>query len=407
RIVNPNYLILAAILLPLGMLMDGDSSGDLALAPLLLLLLAVEIAYHEPLRATWTQAQAAGVDTGLPEWLAPSPVGPRWRDPVSMGASGALAGLGVLYLFLGIGGASRRVRMGLMAVGGVLAIALPTLVVSHVGLATGTRRAQDTWYVAALRSQEAPGPGAWANRPGYTPTPVLEAWSMSWRRDPPRPVAETPPTPLTFALGRSLRRIALDPRLLTVLASAVATVLAARTVARGHGPAAAAVVALSPACALGVVFGAGEMIVVALLIGAGLMVRLRGPRATAVVFAVGLVAASLPLLVFFPGEFARWVTTPRPLAPGIGLSNLLYYRPAWEGAGLPLLRAAGPVALALLAFTLISSRRARSMPWALLGTIMAAALVLLPSAAANAISVPIVLLAMASLAEPPKAALVQ
>ena len=398
RIVNPNYLILAAIFLPLGLLMDREWPLDLAVVPLLLLLLAVELAYHEPLRTTWEQAQAAGIGVGLPDWLAPSPAGPRWRDPLSMGTSGALAGFGILYLILGIAGAGRRLRLGHLAAAAIVGVLLPTLVISHVGLATATRRAQDPWYVTALRSQEAPGPGAWADRPGYTPTPVLEAWSMSWRRDPPRPIAETPPSPLTFALGRSLRRAAVDPRLLTALAMIVAAALATRLVAPGRGLGAAAVLMLCPAGAVGVVFGAGEMILVAVALAVGLLVRRRGLRVAATVLGLGLLGATLPLLLLFPAELVRWGVEARPLAAGVGLSNLLYYRPGHEAAGMALLRLAGPMALALLAFALLRSRAARSIPWALLGTLASAALVLLPSLPAHVIAGPIVLLALAGLA---------
>lgn len=398
RIVNPNYLILAAILLPLGALMDENHAIDLAVGPLLLLLMAVEISYHEPLRTAWDQATAAGVGVGLPDWLAPSPAGPRWRDPLSMGASGALGGLGVLYLLAAIGGAGRRWRLGLLAAGALVGVLLPTAVISHVGLATGTRRAQDPWYVAALRSQEAPGPGPWAERPGYAPTPVLEAWSTSWRRDPPRPVAETPPSPLAFALGRTLRRAAVDPRLLTALAMIVGAALASRLVSRDRAPTAAAVLLLCPACGLGVVFGAGEMIPTALVLGAGLLALSRGGRVAATAVGLGALGAAMPLLLLFPGELLRWAVEARPLAPGISASNLLYYRPGHEAAGLALLRVAGPIALALSAFALLRSARARSMPWALLGAMGAAALVLLPSVPAHATAIPIVLLAVAGLA---------
>ena len=186
RIVNPNYLILAAIFLPLGVLMDVDIEIDIAVVPLLLLLLGVELSYHEPLRTTWDQAGAAGIGVGLPDWLSPSPAGPRWRDPLSMGASGA-------------------------------------------------------------------------------------------------------------------------------------------------------------------------------------------------------------------GEFIRWLLAAPPLAPGIGLSNLLYYRPGQEAAGMALLRVAGAIALTLLAFALLRSRTARATPWALLGTMGSAALVLLPGVPPHAVVVPTVLLALAGL----------
>jgi hypothetical protein len=397
RIVNPNYLILAAIFLPLGVMMDGEIGADLAVVPLLLLLIGVEFSYHEPLRTTWEQAHVAGIDVGLPDWLSPSPAGPRWRDPLSMGTSGALAGLGVLYLLLGIGGAGKRPRLALIAAGAVVGVLLPTLVVTHVGLASTPRRAQDPWYVAALRSQEAPGPGVWADRPGYTPTAVLEAWSMSWRRDPPRPIAETPPSPLTFALGRSLRRAAVDPRLLTALAMIGAATLATRLVAPSDAPIAAAVAMLCPACALGVVFGAGAMIPLALVLGAGLLLSVGGMRVAGTALGLGLVAASLPLLVLFPGELVRWAVEAPPLAPGVGLSNLLYYRPGHEAAGMALLRMAGPILLAIVAFVLLRSGSAKSMPWALVGTMGTVALVLLPSVPPHAVAAPIVLLALAGL----------
>ncbi|HEY7516381.1 MAG TPA: glycosyltransferase 87 family protein, partial [Vicinamibacteria bacterium] len=65
RIVNPNYVILAALLLPVAALLDRRVRADLALVPLLLLLLATEVSLQEPFRATWEDAQAAGVSTGL------------------------------------------------------------------------------------------------------------------------------------------------------------------------------------------------------------------------------------------------------------------------------------------------------------------------------------------------------
>jgi hypothetical protein len=133
------------------------------------------------------------------------------------------------------------------------------------------------------------------------------------------------------------------------------------------------------------------------LLAAGLLVRLRGIRAAALALGLGSLGATLPLLLLFPGELVRWVSEARPLAPGIGLSNLLYYRPGQEAVRTAMLRVAGPILLAIAAFALLRSRNARSMPWALLGTMGSAALVLLPSVPAHAVAVPIVLLALAGL----------
>ena len=73
RVVHPNYLIPAAILLPLAVL-ALRRAPDLALAPLLLLAVAVEISENALLRTTWEQAAAAELPRrlgGLWATLAP------------------------------------------------------------------------------------------------------------------------------------------------------------------------------------------------------------------------------------------------------------------------------------------------------------------------------------------------
>ncbi len=121
----------------------------------------------------------------------------------------------------------------------------------------------------------------------------------------------------------------------------LAATLAMRLAPPGRALTAAAVVALCPACALGVVFGAGGMIPLALVLGAGLLARGRGLPVAATAFGLGLMGAALPLLGLFPGEVVRWALEARPLAPGISVSNLLYYRPGQEAAGMALVRACG------------------------------------------------------------------
>lgn len=429
RIVNPNYLILAALLLPLGMLMDRRLPADLAVAPLALLLTAVEVSLRGPFATTWADAQASGATLGLPAWLLPDPAGPRWRDPLSTGLSGLLAGMAVVYLLAGLAGVGRRGRLALVATAGAFAIALPTFVVAHVGIETGLRRAQDPWYVEALGSREAPGPGVWAERPGYTPTPVIEAWTSSWRRDPPRRIADPPPSPASFALGRLARELGLrDPRAITVVALLLASLAAAWLVGREARPLATSVLLLVPAGALGVVFGAGDAVPLACVLAAWLAARrssgaagallgagggaapqalLLWPFATAeprrgrwmLAIAAGFAVVSLPLALPFFGEFLRWALAALPLHPGVGLSNLLYYRPVEPETPMAVWRLAAPVALLALAFALDRSKRARAQPLAAAGALWAVAIFLLPSVPAHAVAAPIGLLTLGALVD--------
>jgi hypothetical protein len=427
RIVNPNYVVLAALLLPLGMLMDRRLSADVALVPLLTVLLASEVSLRGVLHETWADAQASGAGLGIPGWLQPDPAGPRWRDPLSTGLAGLLAGLGIAYLLAALAGLGRRGRLAILATTAAVAIVIPTWVVAHVGIGAGLRRAQDRWYVEVLRSREAPGPGAWADRPGYRPTPVMESWTTSWRRDPPRPISELPPSPLAFALGRSMRGLGLlDPRFFTVLASLAAAICAWALARQDDALALIAVLLLAPAGAIGIVFGSGAAVVVALLLAAWVAARVstygggallgaatagrpealllaplvairRAPLRVSAGIAAGLSIVCLPLAAPFPGEFLRWVFETPALAPGLGLSNALYYRPMEPGPILAVWRIAAPLALAGLAALLVRSGHGRARPLAAAGALWAAALFLLPSMPAHAAAVPIVLLTAGAL----------
>jgi hypothetical protein len=119
----------------------------------------------------------------------------------------------------------------------------------------------------------------------------------------------------------------------------------------------------------------------------------------AIAVAAGFAAVSLPLAVPFFGEFLRWVVATPALHPGVGLSNLLYYRPVDATAPMALWRLAAPLALLALAFALNRSQRARAQPLAAAGALWVAAIFLLPSVPAHAVAVPIALLALATLVD--------
>src|SRR6185503_3180369 len=61
RVPHANYLVLVAVLAPVGLLLDGRRAADVVVAPLLMLALAVEVAEREVLRATWEQVAAFGL----------------------------------------------------------------------------------------------------------------------------------------------------------------------------------------------------------------------------------------------------------------------------------------------------------------------------------------------------------
>ena len=425
RIPNPNYLILAAVFLPLGLLLDPELPADLAVVPLLLLALSSETALREPLRTTWASATTASA-LGLPEWLAPSPAGPRWRDPLSTGWSGLASTLAIGYLLVVVVGAGPRLRKGLVLLTALFVVALPLRVIVAGNAASGVVRAQDPWLGQVLGARETPGPGSWAQRPGVTRTPVVEAWPASWRKDPPRPLPETAATPGAFALGRLLRALHWrDPRLVTALALAAAALVASRLAAAPACGAVLAIVLLSPACIGGVLFGAGDAVTLALVLLALALAARQTPLASgvalgaatahsaaalflapiltrsrrarfSVALVIGLLALGYPLILGFPGAFSALLeTTPTP-RPGIGLSNILFYRPDAPAALATLLRWAALPLLAVLAWASGRATTAGASPVAAAAAITTSFLFLWPGVSAHAVAIPIVLLALAA-----------
>ncbi len=150
RIPNPNYITLAALLLPLALLLRPRLGLDTVLVPLALVALGLEAAQGQLLRATWE----AGL--GLPGFLLPDPTGPRWRDPLSTGWSGALAGLALLYLFAALAGLGQRGRVALLSASALVSMGLPLHAISRAGGAAGVVRAQDRFLAEAVEAMEDP-----------------------------------------------------------------------------------------------------------------------------------------------------------------------------------------------------------------------------------------------------------
>jgi hypothetical protein len=445
RVVHPNYLIPAAVLLPLAVL-SRRRGADVALAPLLLLALAVEIAESAPLRAAWEQAAAGSLPArlgGLAAALAPKAGPSLTKDPLGLLWSATAAGFGVLYLALAVCGAPRRLRLGVTAVAAVLTIGVPALVLAGISGHTGVVRAQDPAVVQA----EADGRRLLAWRSPYTTPPETsphgrQAFSQSFRLDPPAEILPTrpllPPGPsLLAALARAIG--VRDPRLVGVLALGVLAAVATTAFERRRGRAALALTLLLAPLALGTALGSPAALSLAAIVGAwsagrrgvglgagalaGVAIGLDHRAALVVPFLwlaenrgtaritaatdgrperekglVGALAAYLllvaPVALLDPPAFAYRLGELMAPGPGLGLFNLLAYYGVEATAGALATAALAPLLSLGIVFWLLGR------PWpplALAGIASLVGIVLAPALSAEAVAVPMVLLGLAAI----------
>jgi len=275
----------------------------------------------------------------------------------------------------------RRARSVVFVLALVVLAVVPTWIVMTVGRLSGTPRVQDGWAATV-----------WPESDGARPA-LREAWSVSFRKDPPGAASVATPAPGARALSRVLGTIGVrDPRLLALVALFLVAVLIARAGPRETAlDRVAASVALPPAI-VGVVFGSGNLVMLALVLGAAFVVARfahvtpESAIARAAVVIVAIVVAA---------RLVAGASTLPPLGPGLGLSNLRLYMgalPDSSGLALPAL----VVVSAIVALVLV--RRASLDGPQLLGVgaaVLMIALWLAPSAAPDDVVVPIALLAIA------------
>lgn len=424
RIVNPNYLTLAVIFVPLAVLRDRRLAADLAVVPLALLLLGLEFSGRELMGTTWGPAETLGFVPGLPAWLAPGD-GPRWRDPLSLAFSALAAGLAILSLLVmwaraGGHGDERdlaappwRARAAFVAACALLLVALPAFLVVRGGEAARVVRAQDRFAadVRASRPLEN-AEGRWV-----APARVVEAWSRSFRKQGEK-VYEATDAPLSrAALGRALGGV--DARALTIVALALAALLAARRVSAGARVSVLAALLLTPLASVGVIFGSGDALALAALVGAAalglgrlLALACAAPFPSAwpatLLLAVGdlrrrklAITAALLVAVVWLATWTTPATTPaRPpdvgeiavvrageVAPG--LTSLLAYHGHEGDAWLAGFARLAPWFLAAAGVVLAWRRRAGASPdWAALALLSLAAAWLWPGAEPHALLLP-------------------
>jgi hypothetical protein len=441
RVVHPNYLIPAAMLLPVAVL-ACRRAADVALAPLLLLAVAVEVAESALFRTAWEQASAAGLPArlaGLVAAFAPRAGAPLTRDPLGLLFSALAAGLGILYLACGVLGLPERARGWLLAASALLVVGAPTLVLVGVGERTGLVRAQDPGVVQARADAARLASG----RSPYTPPadtapPGREAVSSSFRLDPPaehQPLHPTmPPGASEAALaGRLLGHD--DLRVVALLAGVVALVAVAWPLPSPARTVVLASTLLAPPLALGLPLGSPVALPLAALLGTWACAR-RGRAVLAGVLAgvaaaldhrAALVAAPLlwmtdrpaaadgrsrlrsiaaaivtylvlvvPVLALDPSAFLTRLTAWSAPGAGLGIFNLLAYR-GLEASPVALSLAMLAPAIAVLVMLLLL----RSAVVAVVAAALVAlsALVLAPAISAEWVTVPLALLALAGVRE--------
>ncbi len=413
RVMHPNYLILAAVLLPAAAAAGAALAPDVLIGSLALLATAVEIAEGEVFATTWADAVAARWPwpTGPLAALAPRAGPALTRDPLGLLLSAIASGLAIALVVMGVVRARRAARTVVIALAlGVLAIG-PALVVMKVGRLSGIPRVQDGWAATVW-----PGPSVPALR---------EAWSVSFRKDPPGTASAGNPAPAARALAATLRGLGVaDPRVLAVVALA-AVALALARMGRGDVPLVrlAASLVLPPAL-LGVVFGSGDVVLVALALAAAVLVARRHAVAGGLVLGAGsalfprLIPAAPPLVrgaswlrlasallaaFALAGAAGLWASGgihPPHLGPGLGLSNLRLYFGAAPGKS----DAVGPAlaAGAALVSLVWTVRRAPGGQAGLAAAAAAtmAALWLAPAASPDDVVLPIALLALAATSAP-------
>jgi Glycosyltransferase family 87 len=434
RVVHPNYLIPAAVLLPLGVL-ARRLRADLALVPLLLLAVAVEIVENAVFRTTWEQAAVARLPDrlgGLAAALAPRAGPALTSDPLGLVFGASAAGLALVYLAVGTLGARARVREATLGLGVILVVVTPLLLVVGVGDRTGLLRAQDPAVVQAAGDAKR----LLAGRSPYTPPPEetprgREAFTTSFRLEPPAEIRPSrpllPPGPaLLVAAGRGVGLG--DLRLPTLVALVVLAGLAVRRAGPGEEPTALALVVLPAPLAVGVALGSPLALPLAAVVGAWALARARHPwpaglvaglavaldhRAALAVPLVllplrgrdgawrpalggtllGYAAVVVPVALLDPAAFVARLLDGTPPGPGLGVFNVLAYAGAEGTASARMLAALTPVLAALF---VLAIERLEVPPLAAAALATLGGLALAPSVGPNAVAVPLVLLGLAS-----------
>jgi len=402
RVVHPNYLILAAVLLPAAVAGGAVLATDALIGGLALLALGVEIAEGEVFATTWADAVAGHWPpaSGLWHSLAPRAGPALTHDPLGLLFSAIACGLGIALLVGGVLRTPHRARAVVLVAAVVVLAVVPASVVMTVGRLSGTPRVQRAWAASAWPYERVGGPAP------------RQAWSESFRKDPPGSAAVPHDGSAAF-LADLVGAVGIrDLRAVAVLALGFAVFFLWRLAPAEAGLERVSLLLLPPAI-VGVTFGSGDVLLLALLTAALFAIARGAVRSGSAM--MGAAAALFPRLVPPAALLARVAApavaafaavvvvlevagslAPPALGPGLGLSNLRLYFGADPGAhdGLALI-----LLLVLTAASWLGVRRlALDGPKGLAAAaaLLLATLWLAPSASPDDVLVPIVMLAIAA-----------
>lgn len=256
----------------------------------------------------------------------PRPAAALDRDPIALVLATLATLLAALYLGGALIGRGARFRAGVLGLAALVLVVLPTSAFMAMGYVTGRPYGQDggvvqlplamdkivaghspydTDYSDTVLAKEAGVSRMWSARPGgptYGPNPLLHHHAY---------LPGTHLLMLPFHLAARAAGTTFDPRVLTLAAYFAAALFAAR-LARGGAAAlcAAALVLVNPLVYWHQIFGANDIIFVALILGAMLLIETR-PLLAAAVLGVACATKQLAwpfapfLLVSAAGDWRR------------------------------------------------------------------------------------------------------
>ena len=228
--------------------------------------------------------------------LLPHPSGDLDRDPIALALAAAAVFFAMVYLVLVLLGTRPRLRLAALALAAVVLVAVPTAAFIAMGAATGRPYGQDGGVVQLPLAIDRILGGQSPYGADYSASMLGRQARVSdfWAEHGGNPIlhhhAYLPGTHLLMMPFVPLSRAAIgvfDPRVVTLLAFVVAGILAFRL---GSSPslglAAAAAVWISPLVYWQQIFGANDIVVAVLLLGAVHLAR--AARADAAAALLGL-----------------------------------------------------------------------------------------------------------------------
>ncbi len=268
--------------------------------------MARDLAAHDPTRVLAWRLLHDSALAAASSWLGtllPAPSGAIDRDPVAQALAGVAALLALAYGILAAAGARPRTRAVALALAATVLVVVPTVAFVAMGAAADRPYGQDGGVVQLPLALDRILAGQSPYGADYSNTILARQARVSsfWDELGGNPIlhhhAYLPGTHLVMMPFHLASRAVLgffDPRTVTLLFYALAVVLAARLPARPDARlAAAGVAALNPLVYWPQVFGANDVVFVAMILGVVLL--LRSDRRIAAGTLLGLACATKQL----------------------------------------------------------------------------------------------------------------